>query len=125
MPEIRQFAADDPKAFLAQFKHNVILDEIQRVPILLSYIQTIVDDKKLNGQFVLTGSHQLSLREAITQSLAGRTAILHLYPLSIAELNAAGLSMNQAEDYIYTGFLPRIYDQQQRPTQAYSNYFQT
>ena len=124
-PETRQFAMDDPKGFLAQFKTNVILDEIQRVPELLSYIQIIVDDKKSNGQFVLTGSHQLALREAITQSLAGRTSILNLLPFSIAELADAGITFDQAQDYIYQGFLPRIYDQQQRPTQAYSNYYQT
>ena len=120
-PETRQFAMDDPKGFLAQFKTNVILDEIQRVPELLSYIQVIVDDNKSNGQFVLTGSHQLALREAITQSLAGRTSILNLLPFSIAELADAGITFDQAQDYIYQGFLPRIYDQQQRPTQAYSN----
>ena len=71
-PETRQFATDDPKGFLARFEGAVILDEIQRVPELLSYIQTIVDTRQRNGQFVLTGSHQLGLREAITQSLAGR-----------------------------------------------------
>lgn len=125
-PENREFAINDPKAFLAQFKKGkVILDEIQRVPILLSYIQTIVDSTKSNGQFVLTGSHQLALREAITQSLAGRTALLHLLPFSISELTKAGITLQNFEEYAYHGFLPRIYDQQQRPTQAYSNYYQT
>ncbi len=124
-PVTRRFAMDDPKAFLAQFSGNVILDEIQRVPELLSYIQAIVDVEKRNGQFVLTGSHQLALREAITQSLAGRTAILNLLPFSIAELAGAGITFDRAEEYIYHGFLPRIYDQNQRPTQAYSNYYQT
>ena len=125
VPETRQFATDDPKAFLAQFKGNVILDEIQRVPELLSYIQDIVDREQRNGQFVLTGSHQLALREAITQSLAGRTSILELLPFSIAELRGADINFDLAEDYIYQGFLPRIYDQNQRPTPAYSNYYQT
>lgn len=124
-PEIRQFAEDDPKAFLAQYSEKVILDEIQRVPELLSYIQVIVDTKKMNGQFVLTGSHQLELRDAINQSLAGRTAILNLLPFSIAELGAGSIRFASAEDYIYQGFLPRIYDQKQRPTPAYSNYYQT
>lgn len=124
-PETRQLAIDDPKAFLAQFTSNVILDEIQRVPELLSYIQSIVDIEKRNGQFVLTGSHQLELRQAITQSLAGRTSILTLLPLSISELTDTGIKFTQAADYIYQGFLPRIYDQNQRPTQAYSNYYQT
>ncbi len=125
LPEVRQFATDDPKAFLAQFKSNVILDEIQRVPELLSYIQAAVDTRQRNGQFVITGSHQLALREAITQSLAGRTGILNLYPFSISELADAGISLAGAEDYVYKGFLPRIYDRSQRPTQAYSNYYQT
>ena len=124
-PETRQLAVDDPKAFLAQFRGRAILDKIQRVPTLLSYIQVIVDESHQNGQFVLTGSHQLALREAITQSLAGRTSILNLYPFSIAELRDAGIVFATPWDYIYQGFLPRIYDQNQRPTQAYSNYYQT
>jgi len=124
-PETRQLAEDDPKAFLAQFKDPVILDEIQRVPALLSYIQVAVDERKKNGLFVLTGSHQLILREAITQSLAGRTGILNLYPFSIAELRDADIRFDSPWEYIYRGFLPRVYDQNQRPTQAYSNYYQT
>ncbi|MEJ2419713.1 MAG: DUF4143 domain-containing protein, partial [Exilibacterium sp.] len=94
-------------------------------PELLSYIQTTVDITQRNGQFVLTGSHQLALREAITQSLAGRTSILNLYPFSITDLSDADISFERPEDYIYYGFLPRIYDQHQRPTPAYSNYYQT
>ena len=124
-PETRQLAIDDPKAFMARCGKKVILDEIQRVPELLSYIQVIVDEAQLNGQFVLTGSHQLALREAITQSLAGRTSILNLLPLSIAELKGANIRFTNPESYIYQGFLPRVHDQQQRPTQAYSNYYQT
>ena len=104
---------------------NVILDEIQRQPELLSYLQVSVDADPRNGRFVLTGSHQLALREAIGQSLAGRTALLHLLPLSIAELSQDNPTSRKAEDYIYQGFLPRIHDQQQRPTPAYSNYYQT
>ena len=88
-PETRQFATDDPKAFLRQYSDRTIFDEIQRAPHLLSYLQEIVDQRKVNGQFVLTGSHQLLLREAVTQSLAGRTGILHLLPLAIAELHQA------------------------------------
>lgn len=125
IPENREFATHDPKAFLKQFEDRVVLDEIQRVPQLLSYIQAIVDTNKRNGQFVLTGSHQLELKAAITQSLAGRTGILHLLPFSIGELNDAAIRFDDFEEYVYRGFLPRIYDQQQRPTQAYSNYYQT
>ena len=124
-PETRELAADDPKGFLAQLNERVILDEIQRLPELLSYIQVIVDENPQNGQFVLTGSHQLAVREAIGQSLAGRTSILNLYPFSINELSAANISFKTAAEYIFQGFLPRIYDHNQRPTQAYSNYYQT
>ena len=88
-------------------------------------MQEIVDQHKVNGQFVLTGSHQLLLREAVTQSLAGRTGILHLLPLSIAELHEAKIDFDTPSEYIFQGFLPRIYDQQQRPHTAYANYFQT
>lgn len=124
-PESRQIATDDPKAFLKQHPQRVIFDEIQRAPHLLSYLQGIVDEAKHNGQFVLTGSHQLELRAAITQSLAGRTGMLHLLPLSISELEAAGIRFEQFEDYIQQGFLPRVYDQHQRPHIAYANYYQT
>ena len=125
VPENRDFAAYDPKAFLRQFKGKTILDEIQRVPMLLSYIQARVDENMINGEFVLTGSHQLELRAAVGQSLAGRTAVLHLLPLSIAELGRANLGFNDFESYAFHGFLPRIYDQKQRPTRAWSNYYQT
>lgn len=124
-PETRAFAQDDPKAFLAQYPGKVIFDEIQRLPQLLSYLQVAVDNQRENGRYVLTGSHQLALREAIAQSLAGRTAILHLLPFSIAELVDNNLGFANAEDYLYQGFLPRIYDQQQRPSTAYANYYQT
>lgn len=124
-PETRAMAEEDPKALLHRHRHEVILDEIQRVPQLLSYIQGIVDEDRVNGQFVLTGSHQLELREAITQSLAGRTGMLHLLPLSISELTGGGISFNSFEEYLFHGFLPRVYDQKQRPHTAYSSYYQT
>ena len=125
-PEQREIATSDPKAFLASLKERSIIDEIQRVPELLSYIQVAVDHTKTNGQFVLTGSHQLSLREAISQSLAGRTALLHLLPLSITELQDADIHRDaDFEAHAFTGFLPRIYEQAQRPAIAYANYYQT
>lgn len=124
-PETREIAQSDPKAFLAELEGKTIIDEIQRVPELLSYIQVDVDARKENGCFVLTGSHQLSLREAVAQSLTGRTAILHLLPLSIGELTQAGIEFDAFEEYAFTGFLPRIHEQSQRPTTAYANYYQT
>jgi len=124
-PENRQLANDDPKAFLKRYSGKTIFDEVQRTPHLLSYLQGIVDEEGTNGRFVLTGSHQLELRAAITQSLAGRTGILHLLPLSIGELHDAKISFDDFESYIVQGFLPRIYDQHQRPRTAYANYYQT
>ncbi|MDP2751074.1 MAG: ATP-binding protein [Rhodocyclaceae bacterium] len=124
-PDIRHFAIHDPKAFLLEYDTKVIFDEVQRVPELLSYLQVKVDVNRNNGQFVLTGSHQLSLRAAVSQSLAGRTGILYLLPFSIDELTAATIKFDNYETYLFQGFLPRIYDQKQRPHIAYANYYQT
>jgi predicted AAA+ superfamily ATPase len=124
-PDERILATEDPRAFLRRFPAKTIFDEIQRVPALLSYLQGIVDEEQLNGRFVLTGSHQLALRAAITQSLAGRTAVLQLLPLSIHELKRAGKQFFSFEEYIVNGFLPRIHSQNQRPSRAYANYYQT
>ena len=122
-PDVRTLAANDPRAFLRMYARPAIYDEIQRVPTLLSYIQTIVDENATKGQLILTGSHQLELSEAISQSLAGRTALLTLYPLSFAEIPAAGsLSV---DDHLYRGFLPAVHAENLNPTRYYRNYFQT
>lgn len=123
-PDVRQFANDDPRGFLAANPDGVILDEIQRVPQLLSYIQTIVDEKPLPGQFILTGSQQFEVMNTISQSLAGRTALLKLLPFSLAELRGAYPSRG-VDDLILTGCYPRIYDQKLNPTQAMGDYFET
>jgi len=128
-PDIRRYAQNDPRSFLKDYGHKVILDEIQRVPELLSYIQSLVDDKdengeEKNGQFILTGSHQLKLRSEINQSLAGRTALLILLPLSLEELGAQVNDLSK-EEILYTGLFPRIYNKQLNPTKAYANYYQT
>lgn len=124
-PETRERALTDPKGFLREYDNKVIFDEVQRVPQLLSYIQGIVDEKNSAGQYVLTGSHQLELHAAITQSLAGRTGLLTLLPLSISELSAANIKHKNFAEYIYQGFLPRIYDKKQRPKTAYAAYYRT
>jgi predicted AAA+ superfamily ATPase len=123
-PDIRAAAETDPRGFLDKLPNGAILDEIQRVPSLLSYIQIIVDEHNQPGLFILTGSHQLALHEAITQSLAGRTAILNLLPLTISELSNAGIDLS-LDNYLLNGFLPRIYASELNPTQAYRNYLQT
>jgi len=96
-----------------------------RWPILAHSNLPLTDENRINGEFVLTGSHQLELKDAIGQSLAGRTGILNLLPLSITELTQANIMFDDFESYALHGFLPRIYDQKQRPTQAWSNYYQT
>ncbi|MDQ8187425.1 AAA family ATPase [Pelagicoccus sp. SDUM812002] len=103
-PENRAIAEEDPRAFLKRFSGKTILDEIQRVPHLLSYIQGIVHEENEVGRFVLTASHQLELREAVGQSLAGRTGILHFLPFSIGELEAAGIRFDSFEAYLLQGF---------------------
>ena len=79
-PDQRDFAESDPRGFLAQLGEGAIIDEVQHVPALLSYLQVLADELGRNGLFVLTGSEQFRLSEAISQSLAGRTALLRLLP---------------------------------------------
>ncbi|HHQ42184.1 MAG TPA: AAA family ATPase, partial [Chromatiales bacterium] len=87
LPDERAFAREDPRGFLDRYPGPVILDEVQRAPELLSYIQAAVDEAPdRRGRFILTGSHNFLLREKVSQSLAGRTAVLHLLPLSLTEL---------------------------------------
>ena len=121
-PDLRTFAKNDPRGFLSQYPEGAILDEIQNTPELLSYIQVIVDEKGYNNLFVLTGSHQLALQESITQSLAGRTAIFELLPLSISELTQNKIDLDQ---YLFQGAFPRIYKENLNPTQFYRYYTQT
>lgn len=123
-PDVRAMAISDPRGFLEQFPEGAILDEIQRAPELLSYIQPLVDEKDLKGMFILTGSHQLELQQAVSQSLAGRTALLTLLPMNLAELNAAGFDLS-IDEWLLKGGYPRIYKDQLDPTKAYRSYFQT
>ncbi len=123
-PDVRQMAETDPRGLLKSYAPPVIFDEIQRVPTLLGYLQTIVDEKKDCGQYILTGSHQPMLSEGISQSLAGRTGILRLLPLSITELSAAGIAMEH-DQYISKGFMPRLYDSPLDAKNLYRDYFST
>lgn len=123
-PANRDFAISDPKAFLAQYPDGVILDEVQRCPDLLSYIQTIVDDKNINGMYILTGSQHFLLMNAITQSLAGRTAIFKLLPLSLNELFQHGIDLS-LEEHILKGFYPRLFNENILATDFYPSYIET
>ena len=120
----RRLAESDPQAFFEKFPCPAIIDEIQRVPDLLSAIQSEVDRRGGNGLFVLTGSHQPRLREGVSQSLAGRTALLTLLPFSIRELGSAGIVLSR-DEYMFKGFLPAVYDRNQDPNDAYEAYYRT
>jgi predicted AAA+ superfamily ATPase len=120
----RSFATEDPRGFLAQFKHGVILDEIQRTPDLVSYIQGIVDERQIPGEFILTGSQQFEVSNTINQSLAGRTAVLRLLPFAYSELYHEN-EIPDLNQLLYQGFYPRIDDKHLNPTEALSFYLST
>jgi predicted AAA+ superfamily ATPase len=120
-PDIRQIALTDPRGFLANYPVGAILDEVQNTPDLFSYIQRLVDENRL-VQFVLTGSSNFLLMEKISQTLAGRTAVLHLLPFSFAELEPGA---EPYESLIFKGRYPRIYDRDIAPTDFYPAYIQT
>ena len=120
-PDIRQIALTDPRGFLSNYPNGVILDEIQNTPELFSYLQRIVDENR-QIQFILTGSSNFLLMEKISQTLAGRTAVLHLLPFSLQELEPLADSY---ENLIFKGQYPRIYDRAIPPTDFYPSYIQT
>lgn len=121
---VKELALSDPISFLELYPEGAILDEIQEVPQLLSYIQVRVDASNRKGEFILTGSHQLELNAAISQSLAGRVAILHLLPLSLEELMMAGIEKS-VDTTLYEGCYPRVHADQLNPTKTYASYVRT
>lgn len=123
-PKERRLALEDPEGFFAQHPSPLIIDEVQRVPELLSWIQVRVDESGKKGEYVLTGSHQPLLKEKIAQSLAGRTALITLLPFSLSELAAAGITLSR-DEALYRGFLPRIYADKLDPTTANEEYYRT
>lgn len=124
--EMLEFAKKDPKGFLKNYSNKVIIDEIQKAPDLLSYIQGIVDDNNVFGNFVLTGSQQFELLNKVTQSLAGRTALIKLLPFSLDELKSySDKSILEYKKLCYKGFYPRIYNDNVDPYEAISFYINT
>lgn len=123
--DTREFALNDPRGFLETHSKGVIIDEAQRAPGLFSYIQTAVDSKNKAGQFILTGSQNILLQEHISQTLAGRVAILRLLPFSLEELKDTRYEPDSSEEYIFKGSYPRIYDKKINPMDWYPNYIQT
>ena len=121
-PVERDYAASDPVAFLGQYSGGVVIDEIQRVPSLLSYIQCIVDENPdKHGRFILTGSQNLQIMRGVSQSLAGRTALASLLPFSLAELGGS----QDVWETLWRGFFPRIFHDNLNPTEALAFYTAT
>ena len=123
--DMRQMAIDDPRHFISVYNKNVIIDEIQQAPELLSYLQTHIDSMNKPGMYVLTGSHNLLLMQSISQSLAGRTALLTLAPFSVSEMRGAKIIPSTVNEMLYKGNFPRIYDQKIEPSDFYSAYIKT
>lgn len=128
-PDQRERAREDPRGFLKRYDDGAVFDEIQNAPDLPSYLQGIVDRKGRNGLFVLTGSQQFAISQSVSQSLAGRTAVVRLLPFSLQELlNAPAPDTPHSattDELLWTGFYPRIHDHGLNPTEALSDYFET
>jgi predicted AAA+ superfamily ATPase len=122
-PDIRLFATDDPRGFLAQYKTGAIFDEAQRVPELFSYLQQILDESPTKGMFIITGSNNFLLQESISQSLAGRVGYLHLLPLSISELQ--GEAKQDLNRLLLRGGYPALHVDPIDANKWYANYIRT
>ena len=121
-PDIRQAAMDDPRSFLERFPDGAVLDEVQRCPDILSYLQTVVDADRRMGLFILTGSQQFGLLSGISQSLAGRTAFIVLLPFSISELSCSGKLPTSPDSMLLTGCYPPLYDRDVPPSAWFGAY---
>ena len=121
-PDLRIYATDDPRGFLSNYPEGAVLDEVQRVPELFSYLQQILDEKATNGLFVLTGSNNFLLQEQISQSLAGRVGYLNLLPLALSEINDHQSTSNQL---MFKGGYPVLYNENTDPSKWYANYIRT
>ena len=122
---VRSLAKNDPEEFFTRFPEPVIIDEIQRVPELLSTVQVRIDKNQKKGQYLITGSQQISLKSSITQSLAGRTVIVQMLPLSISELYSANIKLDR-DSQLVSGFMPFLYAESgHSPFEYYKNYVNT
>ncbi len=123
--EIRLAASQDPNGFLSQYDDKAIFDEAQRVPKLFSYLQTKTDNDRKMGQYILSGSQNYLLMESITQSLAGRVALLRLMPLSFQEMLPDNLLSATWQEAVFKGFYPAIHSRDLDPNLLYPNYLET
>ena len=124
-PDTRNFALEDPRGFLETYPNGAILDEVQRVPALFSYLQEVLDNSKVKGLFILSGSNNFLLQQTISQTLAGRVGFINLLPFSISELKKAKLLPTDDDTLMLKGFYPPIYDQEIPPADWCPNYIRT
>ena len=124
-PDVRMLAQTDPRGFLINYSNGAIFDEVQRVPDLFSYLQGIVDKQTATRPFILTGSQNFLLLDQINQSLAGRTAVLRLLPLSYAERKSGGFIPETIDELLLQGSYPRLVTRQLDPADFFPNYIQT
>lgn len=125
LDENRDFAQSDPNGFFQAYQGGVILDEVQHAPMLFPYLKHYTDQRGTTGEYILTGSQHFLLHEKITQSLAGRVALLQLLPFSMAELSSAALLPDSPEAFVWKGGYPRIYDKAIAPSDFYPSYIRT
>lgn len=121
----RMFASQDPRGFISTYPDKTIIDEVQRVPTLLSYLQTHCDDAGKEGMYILTGSQNMQLMEAVDQSLAGRVGLLHLLPFSKSEMESGGILPQSIDEKLLCGCYPRLFDKKIAPDDYYPAYIST
>ncbi len=124
-PDVRAFASEDPRGFLAQFPEGAVLDEIQRVPELQSYLQGVIDSDPAPGRWILTGSQNFTLLESVSQSLAGRTAVHSLLPMTHNESERFPVPAQTLDETLFTGSYPRIFDRSMDPSDWFRSYVAT
>lgn len=124
-PDIRRFAHEDPRGFLDQYSPPVVIDEVQRAPDLLSYIQVAVDEEPAPGHYILAGSANFTLMESVTQSLAGRASVAHLLPCGHSELLAFANAPSGIFATLQSGSYPAIFDRGIQSFEWYRNYITT
>lgn len=124
-PDTRELARADPRGLLRRYAEGCILDEVQHAPFLFSYLQEVLDFSETPGRFILTGSQQFGMMEGLTQSLAGRCALLTLLPFSLGELKSSGHRRASLEEQLFYGGYPPIFDQNLAPEQWLNAYTAT
>lgn len=124
-PDTRQFATEDGRRFLAAYPAGAVFDEVQRVPELLSYLQGLIDEDRIPGKFILTGSQNFTLAHSVSQSLAGRAGMAQLLPLAAVELESAGLLPAQLDEWLFQGGYPALRVSEVTTSDWYASYVTT